>query len=180
MAMSQIGIKVILLYLNAVFFLVRHFKAEQASQASSSSYRAWLDISKRYKSQTQANIRRSAWITIPIAMSHASFASLVLFAPRNPQALRWKPGDWHDAKKKKHKDPNKYGEIQYFQYFFLQYSDRIKVFREYKLGNINWIQSSLISRYHMNFNQALVTVKKNSLELKNIWENNFNYIKYLR
>lgn len=48
----------------------------------------WRDFSRGYKSQTQANIRRSAWITIPIAMSHASFASLVLFVPRNPRALR--------------------------------------------------------------------------------------------
>lgn len=98
---------------------------------------------------------------------------LSLFVPRNPQALRWKPGDWH-AKKKKHKDPNKYERNTVF---LSSIQRRIKVFGD--LENVNRIQPSLISRYYMSFNQALVTVKKNSLELKDIWENNFNYSLFL-
>lgn len=107
------------------FIWVQHFffcsTFQDRSQAS------WRDFSRRYKSQTQANIRRSAWITIPIAMSLASFASLALFVPRNPQALRWKPGDWHDAKKKKQEDPNKHGRNTVFP-VFLSSIQRIKIF----------------------------------------------------
>lgn len=65
---------------------------------------------KRYKSQTRTDIRESAWITIPYCdVFSTPFASLALFVPHNPQALRRKPGDWHDAKKKKDKDWDKHG-----------------------------------------------------------------------
>lgn len=70
----------------AIFFLARYFKAVLKQ--------AHLDFSKRYKSQTRADIRESAWITIPYRdVFPAVWLSSALFVPRNPQALRRKPGD---------------------------------------------------------------------------------------
>lgn len=140
----------IMLYLNAAFLPVRQGRSRTSSPGSIS-----LKGTNCKRKSTFVEMYGLRSLSRPLLL----WPSL---SRRNPQALRWKPGDWHDAKKKKHEDPDKHGRNTVFPVFLSSIQRRIKIFGN--PGGINQIRPTLISKYHITFNQAFVTVKKNRME----------------